>query len=155
MINIERNYVKDVTTPIYGCSEIKSKNTGEHTRQITISFYDQLYNLTGEVGMGDGELCRQSPLPWMNALGYYFKKSVTAYKLDQKFENIWKKTPLHHHEKYLGLNTVESQYIYIYYIYIYIIYISSGIHTHTYTHKNIYTYIIYILYPRIFVNLLG
>ncbi len=30
MKNIGSNYVKDVTTPIYGCPEIRSKYTGEH-----------------------------------------------------------------------------------------------------------------------------
>ena len=43
MKNIENNY-KDVTTPIYGCPEIRSKYTGEHTRQISTSFYHQLCN---------------------------------------------------------------------------------------------------------------
>ena len=36
------NYVKDVTTPIYGCPDIRSKFTVEHTRQISTSFYHQL-----------------------------------------------------------------------------------------------------------------
>ena len=35
MKNIESNYVKDVTIPIYGCPEIRSKYTEEHTRQIS------------------------------------------------------------------------------------------------------------------------
>ena len=63
--------------------------------------------------MGDGELCGQWPLPWINALGYYLKKYLLLDKLDQKFENIWKKQqqkiPLHHQEQCLGLNTVENQ----------------------------------------------
>ena len=32
MKNIVSNYVKDVTTPIYGCPEIRSKSTLENTQ---------------------------------------------------------------------------------------------------------------------------
>ena len=52
--------------------------------------------------------------PMNECMGILFKKiSVTGPKLDQKFENIWKKkqqkNPLHHHEQCLGLHTVENQ----------------------------------------------
>ena len=53
MKNIESKYVKDVTTSIYGCPEIRSKYTGDYRRQISTSFYHQLCNyLAWEVGMG-------------------------------------------------------------------------------------------------------
>ena len=51
--------------------------------------------------------------PMNECIGVLFLKiSVIGHKLDQKFENIWKKqqkTPLHHHEQCLGLHTVENQ----------------------------------------------
>ena len=52
--------------------------------------------------------------PMNEYIGVLFNKIfITGHKLDQKFENIWKKitkkNPLHHHDQCLGLNTVENQ----------------------------------------------
>ena len=94
MKNIESNIVKDLITPIYGCPEIRSKYTGDHTRQISIIFYHQLCNYSKttirawEVGRGRGCRAVWTVTPPINECMGFYQRKCPLYTLIRP--GIWK-----------------------------------------------------------------
>ena len=98
MKNIESNNVKDVTTPIHGYPDIRSKYTGDHTRQFqphfTTSYATTKKKNNQQLSMGNGK--GGWGAEWTvtsstnECMGAIIEENVHSYKQsNQEYENIW------------------------------------------------------------------